>query len=92
MNNAMCQKSPPPRAASTEYFTLDDDGDVLVARPTPLVEVWPQPGVLRHTAAHIVDIVPYVQILTCLCRGWGIRWWRCCACSMCGYCSAQDLF
>ena len=78
MNNAMCQKSPPPRAASTVYFTLDDDGDVLVARPTPLVEVWPQPRVLRHTAAHIVDIVPFVQILTCLYRSWGTGWWTSC--------------
>ena len=49
--------------ASTEYFTLDDDGDVLAARPSLLVEVRPLPGVLRHTAGHIEDIVPYVQIL-----------------------------
>ena len=45
------------------YFSLDVDGDVLAARPTPLVEVRPQPGVLRHTAAHIVDVVPMVQIV-----------------------------
>ena len=38
-------------------------GQKTAARPTPLVEVRPQPGVLRHTAAHIVDILPYVQIL-----------------------------
>ena len=42
---------------------MDDDGDVLAARPTPLVEVRPQPGVLRHTGAHIVDFSPFVQIL-----------------------------
>ena len=42
---------------------MDDGGDVLAARPTPLVEVRPQPGVLRHTAAHIEDIVLFVQIL-----------------------------
>ena len=60
----MGQKTPSPRAASTVHFSMDDDdGDVLAARPTPLVEVPPQPGVLRHTAAHIVDILPYVQIL-----------------------------
>ena len=53
----------PPRAASTVHFDLDDDGDVLAARPTPLVEVRPQPGVLRHTGAHIVDFSPFVQIL-----------------------------
>ena len=52
-----------PRAASTVYFSMDDDGDMLAARPTPLVEVRPQSGVQRHTAVHIVDILPYVQIL-----------------------------
>ena len=36
---------------------------VLAARPTPLVEVRPLPGLQRLTAAHIEDIVPYVQIL-----------------------------
>ena len=45
------------------YWRKDDDGDVLAARPTPLVEVRPLPGVQRHAAAHIVDILPYVQIL-----------------------------
>ena len=42
---------------------MDDDGDVLAARLTPPVEMRPQPGVLRHTAAHVVDILPFVQIL-----------------------------
>ena len=42
---------------------MDDDGDALAARPTPLVEVRPQPGVLRHSGAHIVDFLPFVQIL-----------------------------
>ena len=64
MNNAMGQKTLLPRGASTVYFSMDDDdGDLLAAQPTPLVEVLPQLGVLRHTAAHIVDILPYVQIL-----------------------------
>ena len=49
MNNAMGQKTPPPSAACTVYFTLDDDGDVLAARPAPLAEVRPQPG---GSAAH----------------------------------------
>ena len=44
-------------------YRMDDDGDVLATRPTPLVEVRPQPGVLRHTGAHIVDFSPFVQIL-----------------------------
>ena len=63
MNTATGQKTPLPRAASTVHFNLFDDGDVLAARPTPLVEVRRQPGVQRHTAAHIEDIVPFVQIL-----------------------------
>ena len=63
MNYAMGQTTPPPRVASTVHFNLFDDGDVLAARPTPLVEVQPLPGVQRHAAAHIEDIVPYVQIL-----------------------------
>ena len=42
---------------------MEEKGDVLAARPTPLVEVRPQPEVQRHTAVHIVDILPYVQIL-----------------------------
>ena len=50
---------------------FDDDGDVLAARPTPLAEVRPLLGVLRHTAAHIVDIVPYVQIPRCACAAVG---------------------
>ena len=63
MNNAMGQMTPPPRAASTVHFNLFDDGDVLAARPTPLVEVRPQPGVLRHSGALFVDFSPFVQIL-----------------------------
>ena len=31
LNNATGQKTPPPRVASTVYFSLDDDGDVLAA-------------------------------------------------------------
>ena len=56
MHNATPDDSS-PRVASTEYYRMDDDG------PTPLVEVRPQPGVLRHTGAHIVDFSPFVQIL-----------------------------
>ena len=52
LNNATGQKTPPPRATSTVYFSLDDNGDVLAARPTPLAEVRPQLGVLRHTARY----------------------------------------
>ena len=55
LNNAVGQKTPPHRAASTVYFSLDDDEDVLAARPTPLVEVRPQPGFQRHTAVHLAD-------------------------------------
>ena len=59
----MGQKTPLSRKASTVCFSTDDEGDALAAQPTPLVEVRPQPGVLRHTAAHVVDILPYVQVL-----------------------------
>ena len=45
------------------HFRLDDDGDVLAARPSPLVEVRPQGRVQRHTVEHIVDACPFVQIL-----------------------------
>ena len=55
--------TPPPRAASTQYFTLDDDGDVLAARPTPLVEVRPQERVQRHTAELIIETFVPVQVL-----------------------------
>ena len=57
-----------PEDSSTQGGKHDvlQDGrrrDVLAARPTPPAEVRPLPGVQRHTAAHIEDIVPYVQIL-----------------------------
>ena len=45
---------------------MDDEKDVLAARPTPFVEVRPQPGVLRHTVEHIIDVLPCVQVLMCL--------------------------
>ena len=63
MNNAFGQKTPPPRAASTVHFDLFDEGDVLAARPTPLVEVRPQPGVQRHAAEQIFETFVPVQIL-----------------------------
>ena len=62
LHNATGQKTPLPRAASTEYFTLDDDGDVLAARPHLSLRCG-HCRVQRHAAAHIEDIVPYVQIL-----------------------------
>ena len=46
LNDATDQKTPPPRAASTVYFCLGDDGDVLAARPDLLYEVG------QDTAAH----------------------------------------
>ena len=47
MNSATGQKTLFPRVASSEYFTLDDDGDVLAARPLPLVEVRPGTDIWR---------------------------------------------
>ena len=73
LNNATGQKTPPPRAASTVFFTLDDNGDVLAARPTPLAEVRPQQGVLRH----IETFVP-VQVLDTPVPQLGNRWWKSC--------------
>ena len=63
MNTPTGQKTPLPRAASTVHFDLFDEGDVLAARPTPLVEVRPQPGVQRHTAEQIIETFVPVQIL-----------------------------
>ena len=57
LNNATGQKTPSPRAASTMYFSLDDDGDVLAARPDRLYEVRPQDRVLRRTVEQNVDAV-----------------------------------
>ena len=33
MHNAMGQRTPRPRAASTVFFSMDDDGDVFAAPP-----------------------------------------------------------
>ena len=63
MNNATGQKTPPPRAASTVHFDLFDEGDVLAARPTPLVEVRPQLGVQRHSAEQVIETFVPVQVL-----------------------------
>ena len=82
MNNAMGQTTPPPRVASTVHFNLFDDGDVLAARPTPLVEVRPYPGVHWHAAAHIETSCPSCRFSMCLCRSWETRWWTSCVRSM----------
>ena len=66
MNNAFGQKTSAPRAASTMYCRMDDDEDVLAVRPTPIVEVRPQPGVLRHTAEQIIETFVPVQVLDTL--------------------------
>ena len=63
MNIAYGQKTPLPRAASTVHFDLFDDGDVLAARPPPLVEVRPQLGVQRHTSEQVVETFVPVQVL-----------------------------
>ena len=63
MNNATGQMTPPPRAASTEYFRMDDDGDVLAARPLALDEQRSQVRVLRRTVEQIGDVDPLVPAL-----------------------------
>ena len=55
--------TPLPEAASTQYFTLDDDGDVLAARPLALDEQRPQVWVLLRTVEQIGDVVPLVPAL-----------------------------
>ena len=52
----MGQKALPPQGG------LDDDGDVLAARPPPLVEVRPQSGVQRHTVEQIIETFVLVQV------------------------------
>ena len=46
-----------------QHGVLDDDGDVLAARPTPFVEVRPQPGAQRHTVEQIIETFVPVQVL-----------------------------
>ena len=62
MHNATGQMTPPPRAASTVYFSLDDDGDVLAARPDGLYEVRPLDRVLRRTVEQNVDAVTFPSL------------------------------
>ena len=45
------------------HFDLFDDGDVLAARPPPLVEVRPQLGVQRHTSEQVIETFVPVQVL-----------------------------
>ena len=49
MNNAMGQMTPLPEAASTQYFTLDHDGELLAARSLALDEQRPQVRFLPRT-------------------------------------------
>ena len=65
LNNATGQRTPFPREASTMYFSLDDDRDVLAAWPDRLYEVRPQGRVLRRTVEQNVDAVtlPSLDVL-----------------------------
>ena len=62
LHNATGQRTPPPRAASTVYFSLDDDGGVVAARPDRLQEVRPQDRVLRRTVEQNVDAVTFPSL------------------------------
>ena len=97
MNTATGQKTPLPRAASTVHFDLFDEGDVLAARPTPLVEVRATAGgsaahrgVHRRCCAHGTDP-------RCACAAFGGTGGgspsedRCAVASRAGYQRAQDL-
>ena len=55
MNIALARRLLAPGAASTMCYRMDDEGDVLAARPPPLVEVRPQSGVQRHTVEQIFE-------------------------------------
>ena len=63
MYNATGQTTPLPRAASTQYFSLDDDEDVLAAWPLALDEQRPRVRVLRRTVEQVGDVVPLVPAL-----------------------------
>ena len=52
-----------PLTRAAQYFSLDDDGDVLAARPLALDEQRPQVRVLRRTVEQIGDVVPLVPAL-----------------------------
>ena len=57
---AKFRKTPPSQA----FFQLYDEEDAeREVRPAAVLEPRPQGPVQRHTAQHIVDILPYVQIL-----------------------------
>ena len=62
LRNAAGQKTPPRRAASTVYFSLDDDGDVLAARSDRLLYVRPQDRFLRRTVEQNVDAVTLLSL------------------------------
>ena len=58
LNDATEQKTPQPRAASTVYLSLDDDGGCACRSADRLYEVRPQAQVLRHMVQQIIDPVP----------------------------------
>ena len=62
LNDATGQKTSLLWAASTVYFSLDDDGDVLAAQPDRLYEVRPQDRVLRRTVEQNVDAVTFPSL------------------------------
>ena len=78
LNNATGQKTPPPRATSTVYFSLDDHGDALAARPTPLAEVRPQQGSCGTPRSRSSRLSCPFKFSILQCRSWGTRWWGSC--------------
>ena len=51
----------------TEFHAMSEDSNVVGGGwPPPLVEVWPQERVQRHTVEHFADLAPMVQILDVL--------------------------
>ena len=66
MYSAPRRQEPPLPAVTTgtQFFTLDDESvPVTGERPAALLEPRPQGRVQQHTVEHIINVLPYVQVL-----------------------------
>ena len=61
---AKFRETPPPQPAFFQLYDVEDAERGV--RPAALLEPRLRVGVMRHTATHIVDILPYVQIIDVL--------------------------
>ena len=75
MKYATGQKTPPPRAASTEYYRMDDDGDVLAPGPHPSLRCGHSRGFCGTLWRTSWISCPSCRSSMILCRRWGgTRW------------------